>query len=115
MQPPTWQAEVVAHLRVSKQAGFDWPTAQRLAQNAVRIPARDRYGTARIYADTTQAALFDEGGDAAHADTIAAFFWKAAENAYMDVVDAAGSGNGPALRYWSTGMLDGVRLDPVAA
>lgn len=110
-----WQAAVVAHLRESKRARFDWPTAQALAARAVRIPASARYGTARIYAEADQSSLFDETGEAAHADTLAAFFWKAAENAYLDVIGAPGSGNGPALRYWSTGMLEGVRLEPVAA
>ncbi len=81
----TWQQRAVESLRLSKDEGRSWRQARVLAAAAVKIPAKD----------SAASSLFDQQ------HTGEAFFWRVAENAYLDVKGPPGSGNGPALRFFS--------------
>lgn len=101
-------AEVVAHLRESKELGCPWEEARLAAVRGTRIPWN-------IAASPTP-TLFDETGRDTHKDTVAAFFWRVAEKAYNDYVGPKESGDGPALRHFACDLADDdVRLDPVMA
>lgn len=85
----TWWQKAVVELRYRKNMGMSWDEAVKATRKIVRVPARA----------SAAANLFEQH------DTFEAWFWRVAENAYKDVRDEPGSGNGPALAHFS-GMPD---------
>jgi hypothetical protein len=97
----SWQQKAVEVLLDCKREGVPWPDAQKQASAVVRAWVPDK--------DQIASSLFDQQ------NTQAAFFWRVAESAYLDVRGEPGSGDGPAIAWFGTGMAEDLDLLEAAA